>query len=264
MAITSITIENFKGIGDAVTIPIRPITLLFGKNSAGKSTVLQALRYLRKICDGLNQKLEAFHDDIYEILKALHIVCGHSDGLKYREVLNSVQTDKLKKISIADLSNLGSRPSEVLKSIQKLIEDADLLESKDEEKFQAEAEAWEHGEIYPGRFTDLGSSSSLVHRHEFDRKIRIRLEFDIKSEQAKRLNRILSLAIIPEEMVNLQSAGIEIVTGWDEKQQDVYLDSYTYALNGKEWGCFTPSNKPDEANVRRSSDLRCAPKVEPV
>ena len=43
--IASITIENFKCIGDAVTIPIRPITLLFGKNSSGKSTVLQALRY---------------------------------------------------------------------------------------------------------------------------------------------------------------------------------------------------------------------------
>ena len=43
--ITSITIENFKCIGDAVTIPIRPITLLFGKNSTGKSTVLQALDY---------------------------------------------------------------------------------------------------------------------------------------------------------------------------------------------------------------------------
>ena len=48
MAITSITIENFKGIGDAVTIPIRPITLLFGKNSSGKSTVLQALHYINK------------------------------------------------------------------------------------------------------------------------------------------------------------------------------------------------------------------------
>ena len=149
MAITSITIENFKGIGDAVTIPIRPITLLFGKNSSGKSTVLQALRYLREICGDLNQELEASHDGVYEQLRALHIVCGHSDDLKYREVLNSIPIHKLEKISNADLSNLGSRPSEVLQSIQKLIEDADLLESKDEEKFQAEAEAWEHGEIYP-------------------------------------------------------------------------------------------------------------------
>ena len=43
--ITSITIENFKGISNAVEIPIRPLTFLFGKNSSGKSTVLQALRY---------------------------------------------------------------------------------------------------------------------------------------------------------------------------------------------------------------------------
>ena len=258
MAITSITIENFKGIGDAVTIPIRPITLLFGKNSAGKSTVLQALRYLRGICNGLNQKLEASHDhDIYKILKAVHTVCDHSYDLKYREVLNSVQTDKLEKISIADLSNIDSHPSEVLKSIQKLIEDADLLESKDEEKFQAEGEAFERGEIYPGRFTNLGSFPSLVHRHEFNRKIRIRLEFDIKSKQAKFLNRILSLAIIPEDIVNLQSAGIEIVTGWDEKQRVIYLDSYKYALNGAEWICITPANKPmsEEADVRRPIDL---------
>ena len=34
--ITSITIENFKCIDDAVTIPIRPITLLFGKKQRGQ------------------------------------------------------------------------------------------------------------------------------------------------------------------------------------------------------------------------------------
>ena len=46
MPITKITIENFKGIADKVEIPIRPLTLLFGANSAGKSTVLQALLYM--------------------------------------------------------------------------------------------------------------------------------------------------------------------------------------------------------------------------
>lgn len=49
--ITAIEIENFKGIAEPVTIPIRPITLLFGKNSAGKSTVLQALHYLREVLE---------------------------------------------------------------------------------------------------------------------------------------------------------------------------------------------------------------------
>lgn len=49
MSITSITIENFKGIKDKVKIDFKPITLLFGPNSAGKSTIIQALHYLREI-----------------------------------------------------------------------------------------------------------------------------------------------------------------------------------------------------------------------
>ncbi len=48
--ITKIYIENFKGIGSpGVTIDLKPITLLFGANSAGKSTVFQAMHYAREI-----------------------------------------------------------------------------------------------------------------------------------------------------------------------------------------------------------------------
>ncbi len=47
--ITAIEIENFKGIGAPVRIDLRPITLLFGRNSAGKSTILQALCYAHEI-----------------------------------------------------------------------------------------------------------------------------------------------------------------------------------------------------------------------
>lgn len=47
--ITDLWIENFKGIGERQHIPLRPITLLFGINSAGKSTVLHALLYLREM-----------------------------------------------------------------------------------------------------------------------------------------------------------------------------------------------------------------------
>jgi hypothetical protein len=51
MPISEITIQNFKGVGERVTVPLRPITLLFGANSAGKSTVLQALLYLRELLE---------------------------------------------------------------------------------------------------------------------------------------------------------------------------------------------------------------------
>ncbi len=52
--ITDLWIENFKGIGKRQHIPLRPITLLFGENSAGKSSVLHALLYLREILDNLD------------------------------------------------------------------------------------------------------------------------------------------------------------------------------------------------------------------
>ncbi|MGI3212679.1 AAA family ATPase [Roseovarius tibetensis] len=51
MRLIRIEIENFKGIGCRQRIDLRPITLLFGPNSAGKSTILQALHYLREILE---------------------------------------------------------------------------------------------------------------------------------------------------------------------------------------------------------------------
>lgn len=52
--ITGITIENFKGIRDRVKLDFRPITLLFGANSAGKSTILHALHYAREVFERHN------------------------------------------------------------------------------------------------------------------------------------------------------------------------------------------------------------------
>lgn len=48
--ITGLKITNFKGVGQpGIEIDFRPITLLFGSNSAGKSTILQALQYAAEI-----------------------------------------------------------------------------------------------------------------------------------------------------------------------------------------------------------------------
>lgn len=54
MRLSRIEIENFKGIGAPQVIDLRPITLLFGPNSAGKSTILQSLHYLREILERRN------------------------------------------------------------------------------------------------------------------------------------------------------------------------------------------------------------------
>ena len=41
-----LTIRNFKAIHD-MTIAFSPLTVLIGENAAGKSTVLQAIDFLR-------------------------------------------------------------------------------------------------------------------------------------------------------------------------------------------------------------------------
>ena len=274
MAITSITIENFKGIGDAATIPIRPLTLLFGKNSSGKSTVLQALRYLREICEckelKFEEKLKALRErekreglkcepklqehqsllEAYKLLQAAHFLYLH-DQFDYSKIPKDIQTrisKDISNISDADLSDFDSIRQEALNALKKTIEYRTDFESEYEEDDWLQEDDWGQGGIDPDHFAGLHSSSPLVHRHELDRKIRIRLEFDIEPEKLESLNGILSRAMKPESVTNPKSAWIEIVIGWDE-QQKASLDSYKYALNGTEWICLTPANRPmpDEA-----------------
>ena len=52
--ITAVEIANFKGIERPMRVEFRPITLLFGNNSAGKSTVLHALCYAHEILSHRN------------------------------------------------------------------------------------------------------------------------------------------------------------------------------------------------------------------
>ena len=41
--ITSLRLGNFKAFAEAQNIPIKPITLIFGANSAGKSSIIHSL-----------------------------------------------------------------------------------------------------------------------------------------------------------------------------------------------------------------------------
>jgi hypothetical protein len=52
--ITSVAIENFKAIRERVAFDLKPITLLFGPNSSGKSSVIHALHYAREVFERYN------------------------------------------------------------------------------------------------------------------------------------------------------------------------------------------------------------------
>lgn len=61
MRLKALTIKNFKGIDEhGVRIELAPITLLFGPNNVGKSTIIQALHLAREVFrGGIPEKIEA-------------------------------------------------------------------------------------------------------------------------------------------------------------------------------------------------------------
>lgn len=46
--LTELVIENFKAFGERQVIPLAPITLIFGSNSAGKSSIIQSLLLMKQ------------------------------------------------------------------------------------------------------------------------------------------------------------------------------------------------------------------------
>lgn len=103
--IRSISLENFKGFSEKVQIELRPITLLFGANSAGKSSVLQALQYVREILDrqNINADRTLQGGDAVDLGGFLNLVNGR---------------DPQKKVEIAVEMELGAT------SIPELVPDA--------------------------------------------------------------------------------------------------------------------------------------------
>lgn len=76
--IKSISLKNFKGFSEEVHIDLCPITLLFGANSAGKSTILQALQYVREILERNNANPDRTLQggETVDLGGFLNLVCG--------------------------------------------------------------------------------------------------------------------------------------------------------------------------------------------
>ena len=114
--ITAVEIENFKGIGRPVRVELRPVTLLFGGNSVGKSTVLHALCYAHEILshrnvDARTTELGGTQVDLGGFQRFVH---GHDlkHSVRLRFELN------LRQRRLPELAGWGEMP---------LLEDSDLL-----------------------------------------------------------------------------------------------------------------------------------------
>ena len=72
--ITNISLANFRGFEEQVSVRIRPITILIGRNSAGKSTVIKFLQMLR-------QTLESQRDEFF-VTDGKYVQLGSWPSLK--------------------------------------------------------------------------------------------------------------------------------------------------------------------------------------
>jgi AAA15 family ATPase/GTPase len=84
--ITEYQIANFKAFGSTQTMPIRPITLIFGPNSSGKSSIFQSLLMLKQTFEGT---VRGTREDTLELSLKGHLVdLGSYKNWIFRNDLN--------------------------------------------------------------------------------------------------------------------------------------------------------------------------------
>jgi hypothetical protein len=84
LLIDKITLENFQSLRERVEIPIRPLTFLFGPNSAGKSGVYDSLKFL-----------DAFFKSDGSTIEALFKRWAHQKAAAVGENLNRIEVVKI-------------------------------------------------------------------------------------------------------------------------------------------------------------------------
>jgi len=75
--ITQLGLKNFKSFGREQKIPIKPITLIFGANSSGKSSILQSLLVLNQTLSNKNKHIGSFSTN------GSHINLGSFENVVY-------------------------------------------------------------------------------------------------------------------------------------------------------------------------------------
>ena len=70
--LSELRIENFKSFGSRTNLPLKPLTLLYGKNSSGKSSVLQSIQLLRQSLSENCLKTQGIHTDAGSFRTCVH------------------------------------------------------------------------------------------------------------------------------------------------------------------------------------------------
>ena len=93
--IYTISLQNFRSIRDA-TVDLAPLTVVYGKNGSGKSSLLYGLLTLRNFLSNPNQNLPSLFSYPFMQLGGFHeIVYGHDNRLKTEMAVRVSNPEKL-------------------------------------------------------------------------------------------------------------------------------------------------------------------------
>jgi hypothetical protein len=100
--LTALKIKNFKGIEGPVDIAIKPVTLLYGVNSAGKSSVLHSMHFMRGVLENfdLDPTSSPYAADDIDLGGFSNLIHMHSAG---RRMVLGYSLD----LSLTDLPEYG-------------------------------------------------------------------------------------------------------------------------------------------------------------
>lgn len=97
----TLILENFKSFGSRQTIPLAPITLIFGSNSAGKSSIIQSLLLLKQTA------AEPDHPDAFIVPRGDLVDLGTFKDIVHRH-------DLTKSCEITPLFDPPELPTEIM------------------------------------------------------------------------------------------------------------------------------------------------------
>ncbi|MBI3867058.1 MAG: AAA family ATPase [Verrucomicrobia bacterium] len=200
--ITSVTIENFKGIGAPVTIPLRPITLLFGANSAGKSTMIQAFHYAREILerDNANADVPAAGGNAIDLGGFHNMVHKHDLTRNIRIGFEITPDDD----GLPDLAEVEGVDFEG---------DRSYWNAQFSKRLAAEVVEWMKQNKGPATEWDYKQGSELFERSQSEANL-------IRSSRPN-ANRVM------------RTVGLQLSIAWDGQRMRPWVNSARYLLNGQ-------------------------------
>jgi predicted ATPase len=118
--ITSISLRNFRAFQEEITIRVRPVTVLIGRNSAGKSSVIKFLLMLK-------QTLESQGDSFF-VTEGRDVQLGTWKDLRHANTRHGSAVDKYLRFSIEVVTE--DLPSAEIQEMWKIVSTGGVVRSQ--------------------------------------------------------------------------------------------------------------------------------------